>query len=176
MKNVFFAVLCIIFITGCATTKSYDYADYSNSLKTNLSFYSQYEIIYKVKTKKGERIIVSPFLASSNTYLPEQVLKLHLGLKIINPNKEHFKIWVDSKFTEIGTDKVFQKMNFVYVTQILPEEFVSINLPLTNIHSQVDFFVIVMSDGDVLYRSLARYKMKGVKLIIEKIKDKGEER
>jgi len=169
MKNVFIAVfLCIIF-SGCATTKSYDYADYSSSLKNGLSFYSQYEIIYKIKTKKGEKIIVSPFLADSNNYLPEKILKLHFGLKIINPNKEHFKIWVDSKFTEIGTDKVFQKLNFVHVAQILPEEFVSINLPLTNIHSKVEFFVIITSDsGDILYSSLARYKIKGVNLVVKK--------
>ena len=60
-------------LCGCAIiNESHDFADYHSSLIYDISFYSQYEIIYKAKTKDGEKLVVAPFLADSNNYLPEK--------------------------------------------------------------------------------------------------------
>jgi len=166
-KNVVTVLMLWVFLLGCATTKAYDYAEYHNSLtgSQDMSFCSQYEIAYSVQNKKGKVVtIVSPFLANSNQYLPEKILKFHLGLKVFNPNKRKFKVWVESEFTGLDTDYHLLISNFVNVSQILPEEFISINLPyITNVHSQVNFKMMVISDNKILFESpKAMYRLRGV--------------
>ena len=159
-------IIMLLLLCGCATTKSYDYAEYYNSLTSNMSFYSQFEIIYKAETKKGE-LVVAPFLANSNNYLPNQVIKLQFGLNVINPNREKFVIWVDYAFVEVGTnDELVRKSKLVHKSQDLPEEFISIDMPyVTNIHSQISFSIVILGRNGVIYKSTeALYKTKGSKL------------
>jgi hypothetical protein len=151
---------------GCATYKSYDYAEYHKSFSSDMSFYSQYEIIYKADTKRGN-LVVAPFLANSNDYLPNQIIKLQYGLKVINPYRERFVVWIDYKFVEFDTnDELIRKSKLVYKSQDFPEEFISIDMPyITNIHSQIHFSVVVLGDNGILYKSTeALYKTKGSKL------------
>lgn len=162
--RIYSVLIFLLLFCGCAHNKSYDYAEYYKSLQSDMSFYSQYEIIYKEDTKKGN-VIVSPFLADSNNYLPNQIIKLQFGLKVINPNREKFVVWIDYQFVEIDTnDELIRKSKLVHMSQELPEEFISINMPyLTNIHSQIRFSVIVIGSnkGNVLYKSTeALYRVK----------------
>jgi len=144
---------------GCATHKAYNYAEYKSSLLSNMTFYSQYEIAYKIK----DTVIASPFFSDSNEYLPNNVIKLHLGLLVRNPNLQKFDIWVDSIFTGIDTDDYIQTSKLVYSSQGLPEEFISIDLPTHKDNSQVEVYVSVVSNYQVLYESTkAMYRIKGV--------------
>lgn len=145
---------------GCATHKAYNYADYKSSLLSDMTFYTQYEIAYKSK----DRIIVSPFFSDSNEYLPNDIVKLHLGLLVKNPSLQNFDIWVDSIFTGLDTDDELQTSTLVYQSQGLPEEFISINLPTHKVNYQVEFQAVVVSDDRILYESQkARYRIREVK-------------
>ncbi len=158
-------VLSIVLLQSCAHNKTYNYADYKQSFNTGMSFYSQYELVYLATAENGkEKLIVTPFLADSNQYLPGKIVKLHLGLKIINPSEEKFVIWKDYQFTGIDSDEYLQTSKLVHMSQGLPEEFISIDLPyMTNIHSKVSFSIEVISEKGVLYKSSrALYKIKGV--------------
>ena len=167
-KRIITILLLGMFVTGCTTSKAYNYAEYHSSLSgsQNMTFYSQYDIAYKVQTKKGKVVtVVSPFLADSNAYLPEKVVKLHLGLKVLNPNKESFGLWVESECVGIDTDYYIQIRKFVGNSRMLPENIISIDLPhQTDLDSQVTFRVSVIVDGDTLYESTtAKYRIKGSK-------------
>jgi hypothetical protein len=145
---------------GCATHKAYNYAEYKSSLLSNMTFYSQYEIAYKIK----DRIVVSPFFSDSNEYLPNDVIKLHLGLLVRNPNLQKFDIWVDSIFKGLNTDDYIQTSKLVYNSQGLPEEFISIDLPTHKEDSQVEVYVSVVSNDQILYESTkAIYRIREVK-------------
>jgi len=168
LKNITVISFLLLLCCGCATHTQYNYADYQKSLSTDVSFYSQYEIVYKLKINKKDRVIIAPFLADSNGYLPNEIIKLHLGLNIVNPNQEKLNIWVDYKFTGIDTKDVVLKENFVFKSQKSLESFHSIDMPCsTNIHTQVEFYVYVtLYDNDeyILYKSsLAKYRIKGNK-------------
>jgi hypothetical protein len=167
VKKVFAVLLVLVLFCGCGTfSKSHDYADYSMSLTHDISFYSQYEIIYKAKTKKGYKLVVAPFLADSNNYLPEKIIKLHFGLKVFNPNREKFVVWMDFQFVEVDGELFQRTSKLVYKSQALPEEFINIDLPyITNIHSEISLSISVIGgEGKVLYQSTeALYKVRGVK-------------
>ena len=169
-RNCAVVLFIILLLCSCSTNKSYDYAEFSRSLTNDMTFYSQYEIVYKVDSKKGEIVIVSPFLSDSNKYLPEKIIKLHLGLQVTNPNLYKFVIWMDYQFGEIGENDVLRKTKLVHMSQELPEEFISIDLPYdTNIHSQIKLTVSVISNGRVLYKSSeALYKVGKENKKIEK--------
>ncbi len=156
-------VLVSLLITNCATHKAYNYADFHSSLQSGMTFYTQYEILYKANTKDGDKLVVAPFLADSNNYLPGKVIKLHLGLIVNNPSREKFVIWIDYQFLGIDDGKVFKRSKLAYKAQGLPEEFISIDMPFdTNMHSKVKFAAEVVSNGVVLYKSTeALYKIKG---------------
>ena len=163
-KNV--AVLIgfvLLTLCGCATKKAYDYAEFHNNLYSNSQFYSQYEIVYIKQIKDNEIVVVSPFLADSNDYLPENLIKLHFGLQIINPYKERMDVWVDYAFIGLGDEEFFHKKSYLYKSVTLPEDFLSIEMPYaTNIHSQVEFQVTVDSNGRTLYESSkAKYRVMG---------------
>lgn len=162
----------LFLLCGCSTHTQYNYADYQKSLSTDVSFYSQYEIIYTAEVNKKKQVIIAPFLADSNVYLPDedQIIKLHLGLNIINPKDHKLNIWIDYKLTGIDTKDVVLKENFVlYRSQKSPESFYSIDMPcssnLTNMHSQIEFYTYVTLDGNdeqILYKSsLAKYRIEG---------------
>ena len=162
MRRCFSVVmLMLFFLIGCAAhNESYNYADYSNSLIYDMAFYSQYEIVYKVKTENGEKTIVSAFASDRNEYLPKDVSKLHLGIRIINPQKTKFVVWMDYEFIGIENEFSQRSSRIVHMSQSLPEEFISIDLPVTNIHSQVKFSVSISNRSGVLYESSeALYKM-----------------
>ena len=164
--RIYSVLIIMLLLLGCATGKSYDYAEYHRSFTSDMSFYSQYEIIYKADTKKGN-LVVAPFLANSNNYLPNQVIKLQFGLNVINPNREKFVVWVDYAFVEVDTnDELVRKSKLVYKSQALPEEFISIDMPyVTNIHSQISFSIVILGRNGVIYKSTeALYKTKGSKL------------
>jgi hypothetical protein len=90
-----------------------------------------------------------------------------LGLYVVNPKKEFFEVRVESKFTELDTGNFLEKNKFVYRSQMLPEEFINIDLP-RNIDlsdSQVEFKAMVLDkDGKNLFESeVAKYRIKGSK-------------
>jgi len=160
-KKYVAVVSFLILLCGCSTHTQYNYADYQKSFSTDVSFYSQYEIIYLVKVNKKTQVIVAPFLADSNGYIPneDQIIKLHLGLNIINPNQEKLNIRVDYKLTGIDTKDVVQKENFVFKSQKSPNSFLSIDMPYSlksTKNLQVEFYVYVTldeNDEHVLYKS-----------------------
>lgn len=162
MISKFVFIVCLIFLfCNCASMKVYDYAEYHNSLTYDISFYSQYEIAYKIKNQ----IITTSFLANSNEYLPEDIIVLHIGLLINNPKRGKFVVWSEFKVTSIDTGKLIQKTRLKHVAKSLPEEFISIDMPYnTNIHSEIEFSVSVMDySGNILYQSSkALYKIRGV--------------
>jgi len=151
----------LLFMVGCAHHKSLNYADYQRSFKNDMAFYSQYEILYKVTTKEGEKLVVAPFLADSNNYLPKKVVKLHFGLSVINPKREIFTVWIDSKTNDDRTARIVHK------SQSLPDEFISVDLPyfIAKKDTNIKCIVLVLGKGgNLLYQSpMARYKIKGVK-------------
>lgn len=168
LKNVII-FLVILLLCGCSKHIQFDYADYKTSLSTDVSFYSQYEIIYASEINKKRAIITAPFLADSNTYLPKEIIKLHLGLNITNPREHKLNIWVDYRFTGIDTKDVVLKENFVlYRSQKSPESFYSIDMPCslkaTNKHSQIEFYVYVTlhdNEEHILYKSsVAKYRLR----------------
>ena len=157
----------LFLLVSCAHNKVYDYAEYQRSFTTGMEFYSQYEIIYKVKAKKGEMLVTSPFLADSDNFLPKRVQKLHLALNVVNPNREKFTVWIDSKLYQIGKEEkcLFSEKKIVYRSQSLPSELISIDLPYaTNIKSKIRCSIIILGrEGIILYQSSeAKYKIKGV--------------
>jgi hypothetical protein len=155
LYRIFIILFSLLLFCGCATTKSEQIGGFRNILYSDLSFYSQYEILYNSKQGEKDIQITKPFLASGNLYIPDSTIKLHLGLMVRNPNRENFDIWVESRFTELDTDNIFQRTkSIVYGTQRLPEEFISISIPINYVNSQIDFWVTVVSKtGDVLYES-----------------------
>lgn len=158
-------IILILLFCGCASNNAYDYADYSRSFETEMTFYSQYEIIYKAKTNRKEKLVVAPFLSDSNQYLPEEIVKLHFGLIVVNPKREKFTIWMDYSFNGIGNDEFkIKKSKIVAKSQSLPEEFISIDLPhVTNTHAQVKILIEVVGSEKVIYSTKALYKTKGSK-------------
>ena len=152
----------LLFLTGCATQKAYNFGEYQSSLNSDMAFYSQTEIVYR----HNKQVIVAPFLSDNNDYLPDGIIKLHLGLLIQNPEKINFVIWSDYRLTDIDNPKkIYNMSRVVALPQSLPEGFVSIDMPFqTNIHGQIDFSVSVLSGERLLYKStVVRYKTKGVK-------------
>jgi len=156
-----YILLMFLLFMGCAHHNSYNYADFSRSFSNDMTFYSQYEILYKVITEKGnEKLVIAPFLADMNNYLPKKVVKLHFGLSVINPHGETFTVWIDSKNDEFETKRI------VHMSESLPNEFISIDLPSTSqTDAQIKCYIMVLGKGgNLLYQSpMARYKIRGVK-------------
>ena len=160
MKKIVLIGVMFLLLVSCAHHKSLSYADYQRSFKNDMSFYSQYEILYMVATKEGEKMVVAPFLADSNNYLPKKVVKLHFGLSVINPRRETFTVWIDSRTNEHQTARIVHK------SQSLPDEFISVDLPfISKKDTNIKCIVLVLGkSGNLLYQSpMARYKIKGVK-------------
>lgn len=154
-------LFAILILTGCATNEAYNYGEFQSPLNSNMSFYSQTEIVFT----HNKHIIAAPFLSDHNDYLPDNIIKLHLGLLIQNPDKTQFVIWAYYRLTDIDNpEKTYNMSRVVVIPHALPEGFVSIDMPFqTNIHSQIDFSVSVLSENQLLYKStLIRYKTKGV--------------
>lgn len=150
----------LFLLVSCAHHKTHNYADYQRSFVNEMAFYSQYEILYKVTTKDGERMVVAPFLADSNDYLPKKVVKLHFGLSVINPRRETFTVWIDSKTNDHQISRI------VHQSQSLPDEFISVDLPfIAKKDTNIKCIVLVLGKGgNLLYQSpMARYKIRGVK-------------
>jgi len=161
--RIFSILLALFLLGGCASQKlNHKVGDYQNNLNSGISFLSRYEIMYNVIHNGKEIIHVLPFSSNSNHYLPEQIIKLHLGLMIDNPNQIYFQLWIEARFTEEDTGNLFQTTKLVYGTQLLPNEFISIPLPINaKPETQIQFWVKAVSkEGDVLYKSsIAKYKI-----------------
>lgn len=159
-KIVLIGVLLLLFVS-CAHHKSLNYADYQRSFENGMIFYSQYEILYKATSKDREKLVVAPFLADMNNFLPKKVVKLHFGLSVINPKRETFTVWIDFK-----GDEFIQNSRIVHRSQSLPDEFISVDLPFTaKKDTNIKCIVLVLGNGgNLLYQSpMARYKIRGVK-------------
>jgi hypothetical protein len=155
-------IIGLLFLSGCAVNSSYQVGGYQNNLYSDIKFLGQYEIQYVITTRDDKRmVLVKPFISDGKN-LPDKITKLHLGLMVINPNREKFEVWIESKFTELDTGNLFQLNKYVYKTQVLPKEFISIPLP-RNVkpNTQVEFWVQAVSEGGVvLYKSsMVNYKI-----------------
>lgn len=162
LYRLFIILFGLLLLNGCATVKSEQIGGFRNNIYSDLSFYSQYEIVYNSKQGKKDIQITKPFLASANHYIPNGTIKLHLGLMVNNPNKEEFNIWIESRFTELDTGNLFQSTKYIaYGMHRFPEEFISIPLPIDYTNSQVKFWVKVVSKKEnILYEtSKAVYKI-----------------
>ena len=154
-------IIGLLFFNGCSTNSSYQVGGYQNNLHSDFKIFSQYEIQYMIIVDKQRKIFAKPFNLNGN-YLPDKIIKLHLGLMIDNPNRKKFEIWIDVKFTELNTGNLFQLTKFVYKSQVLPKEFISIDLPRNiKFNSEVEFCAKLISiDGNVLYKSnIIKYKI-----------------
>jgi hypothetical protein len=154
-------IIGLLFLSGCATNSSYQVGGYQNNLHSDLKIFGQYEIQHIVIIDRQKRVFSKPF-DSNGKYLPDRIIKLHLGLMVDNPNREKFEIWIEAKFTELNTGDLFQLTKYVYKSQMLPKEFISIDLP-RNVkpNSEVEFWAKAISiDGNVLYKSsMVKYKI-----------------
>lgn len=163
MKKIVLIGIMFILLVSCAHNKVHNYADYQRSFENGMTFYSQYEILYMASTKKGEKMVVAPFLADINDFLPEKVVKLHFGLSVINPKRETFTVWIDFK-----DDEFVENSRIVHRSQSLPDEFISVDLPfIAKKDTTIKCIVLVLGKGgNLLYQSpMARYKIKGSKKI-----------
>jgi hypothetical protein len=149
---------------GCAGTQTNTIGGYENNMETGLSVYHQY-IITSISTNKNEKIIETTyaFKADLNEDIPSNVVKLSLTMLVVNPYKVNFEVWENIQFTNLDTDKVYLKHKKLrHNSQLLPEEFVSVDLPLVlDEYSQVIFSVDILSEsGKLLYSThRAEYKI-----------------
>ena len=87
-------------------------------------------------------------------------MKLHFGLSVINPRRETFTVWIDSKTNDHQISRI------VHQSQSLPDEFISVDLPfIAKKDTNIKCIVLVLGKGgNLLYQSpMARYKIRGVK-------------
>lgn len=165
MKILKYVILvAILLLLSCSEHKVYNYADYKRSFDNGMQFYSQYEIAYQ---KEG-KVFFDPFLSDRNNYLPEKVIELHYGLKIVNPYKVPFDVWMTYEVKNVDGNEVLKRKEHVYKSQLLPLEFIIIELPHeTNIHSNIKCKISVIDNrGETLYESFeAFYKVRGSKKI-----------
>jgi hypothetical protein len=148
---------------SCSSHKLNTIGEYRQDIN-GMIIHGRYEIVYVTNTNNGKIMIAAPFISDSDNYLPENIVKLHLGLKIINPRHEKFNAWIDWKVLGKSNDVILQNSYLVHISQGLPEEFISVDLPYeTNINSTYEVSVEIVSDGEVRYTSMAKYKIKGTK-------------
>ena len=151
MKHIFVACV-LMFLIGCAHQESHRIGGFSNDLTSGTIFYGQYEMLYKGDNNS----IHSKLFTPNGRYLSKDITKIHFGLYIKNPNPEvKFSVWIEARFVELDTGNLYKITEYVYGTQKLPDEFISIPLPIkTRPNSNIKFWVNVKSkDGVVLYES-----------------------
>lgn len=164
MLKKMFCGFAILLLLGCASTKSHTVGGYSNNMETGLSVYHQYISTILSVDKNGKLVQSKRLLESDeNKDIPSNVVRLDLTLLIQNPYKRYFEIWENLKIQNIETNEVYLKHKKLRQTsQLLPEEQVSIGMPLIlDVHSQVIFSVDLKDkSGNTLYSTYtAKYKV-----------------
>jgi hypothetical protein len=149
---------------GCATTQTTTTGGYENNMETGLSVYHQYHYT-SISTNKNGNVIekTTAFKADLNKDIPSNVVKLSITIMVDNPYKLYFEVWENIKFTNLDTGKVYLKHKKLrHISQLLPEEFANVDLPLViEEHSQVIFSIDILDEsGKLLYSThRAEYKI-----------------
>lgn len=162
-RRILLCGFAILFLFGCSTT-SHTIGGYHNNMATGLSVYHQYVATQLGKTKNGEfvesKII---FKTDQNEDLPSNIVGLHLSMTVVNPYEQKFEVWENLEFKNLETDKVYLKHKKLrYISQPLPEELISVDMPLMlDVYSQVIFSVDILDNsGNKLYSTyIAKYKI-----------------
>lgn len=156
----------LILLVGCSTTNSHTIGGYHNNMETGLSVYHQYMFTKATLNKEGKIVETKTiFKADQNEDLPSNTVRLQLSLIVINPYNQNFEVWEELQFKNLETDKIyFKHKKLRYTSQPLPEESISIDMPLVlDVSSQVIFSVLLLDEsGKELYGTYkAKYKIKG---------------
>jgi len=163
-QKLFIVSILIVVLFGCASQTVNKTGGFENNMKTGLSVYHQYNFI-SIQTTKNDKIIetTTAFKSDLNKNIPSNVIKLSCTILVVNPHKLNFEVWENIQFTNLDTGKVYLKHKKLrHNSQLLPEEFVSVDLPLIiEKHSQVIFSVDILDEsGKLLYStSRAEYKI-----------------
>ena len=162
-QKLFLFCLIVLLIVGCSST-SKKVGGFENNMETGLSVYHQYIITTASVDAKGKIVEVESLLKSDlKEDLPSNVVKLKVAILVLNPYNVKFEVWENLQFTNLETNRVYLKhKDLRHVSQTLPEELVSVDLPLViKEHSQVIFSVDVLNEsGELLYSTYsAEYKI-----------------
>lgn len=163
MLRKLFYVITVALIFGCSSMNSRNViGGYDHNMETGLSIYHQYQIT-TIITEKGKVIERKKFFYTDlEEALPFNTTSLQLGLLVINPYKQNFEVWSNTEIADLETDKViFKQKRLRKISQLLPEELFSIDLPLESENSKVIFSVYFINEsGKVLYSTnSAMYKI-----------------
>ena len=157
-----FCVLIIFSFFGCAAT-SKDIGGYHNNMATGLEVQYRYSYTSISKDEDGKLVTSEKSFTIQNENLPSNIVKVTLGMLVINPYKQDFEIWENLQFKSLKKNKVYLKHKKLrYKSQLLPEELVFFNLPLVlEEHTQVIFSVDVLTTrGELVYSTnSAEYKI-----------------
>lgn len=167
---MFYRICCLflaLLFIGCAHNSKNTVGGMHSNLETGIMVYHQYQKTTSHLDKNERTVyVVSPFETDLNTDIPSNIHKLELRLAIINPFKTNFEIWERVNYIDLRTNKLYFKSEKLRYPsdnhQLLPEEFISLDLPLyVKQHTQVLYFVNVKDDkGKVVYTTYtARYKI-----------------
>ena len=163
-RNLFSGIVLLI-LCGCASTSSIDkVGGYQNNMATGLQFQYQYFYTFISTDQNGKLIETeSLFKTDQNEDLPSNIVKLKIGMLVINPHKQKFEVWENLQFINLETDKIYLKHKKLrYQSQLLPEEIVYLDLPLVlEEYTQVIFSVDILTEsGELLYDTYkAEYKI-----------------
>ncbi len=162
-QKLFCLCLIVLLIVGCSST-SKRVGGFENNMETGLSVHHQYIMTTASVDSKGKIVVVESLLkADLNENLPSNVVKLKVAMLVLNPYNVKFEVWENLQFTNLETGRVYLKhKDLRYISQTLPEELVSVDLPLViKEYSQVIFSVdIVDESGKLLYSTYsAEYKI-----------------
>ena len=171
MLNRICLLLVALFFIGCAHNSKNTVGGMHSNLETGLMVYHQYQKTTSHLDKEKKTVfLVSPFKTDMDADIPSNVHKLELRLAIINPFKTNFSVWERINYIDLTTDKLYFKSEKLRYPsdnhRLLPEEFISIDLPLySKQHTQVLYFVNVKdAKGKVIYTTYtARYKIGSTK-------------
>ena len=163
MFRKLFLFCLIVLIVGCSST-SKKVGGFENNMETGLSVYHQYIITTVSVDSKGKIVQAESLLKTDlKDNLPSNVVKLKVAILVINPYNVKFEVWENLQFTNLETGRVYLKhKDLRHVSQTLPEELVSVDLPLViKEYSQVIFSVDVLDEsGKLLYSTYsAEYKI-----------------
>ena len=162
MFRKLFCCILFLFLIGCSSTTK-KVGGFNNNMETGISVYHQYVITILSKDKNGKFVVVeSLFKADLKEFLPSNVAKLKVAMLILNPYNQKFEVWENLQFTNLKTNRVYLKQKKLrYMSQLLPEELISLDLPLVEKDSQVIFSVDILNEsGKLLYSTYrAEYKI-----------------
>lgn len=164
MFRKLFSGIVLLILCGCASTTIDKVGGYKNNMATGLQFQYQYFYVSTSTDQNGKLIETEKlFKTDQNEDLPSNIIKLKIGMLVINPYKQEFEVWENLQFTNLRTDKIYLKHKKLrYQSELLPEELVFLDLPLVlEEYTQVIFSVdILTKSGELLYDTYkAEYKI-----------------